>query len=183
MSFGGLYMASNPLNPNPSLVSLNQGLRGVTASAAPSPFEPARTIGSSVIGTDLTILGQNITIISKNQLQIDGDIRGDVTGKQVTISADGSVIGTVSAEKIEVHGGVRGAIRAATVALHPSARVEAEIVHLKLSIAEGAQVEGNLKKSKTEAELVPNLDVSSYVGGETAEPEIDLAALSGSDQS
>lgn len=173
-------MASNPLNPNPSLVSLNQGLRG---NAAPSPFEPARSVGSSVIGTDLTILGQNITIISKNQLQIDGDIRGDVTGKQVTISADGSVIGTVSAEKIEVHGGVRGAIRAATVALHPSARVEAEIVHLRLSIAEGAQVEGNLKKSKTEAELVPNLDVSSYLGSDHAEPEIDLAGLSSSDQS
>lgn len=183
MSFGGLSMASNPLNPNPSLVSLNQGLRGSAASSTPSPFEPARTIGSSVIGTDLTILGQNITIISKNQLQIDGDIRGDVTGKQVTISADGSVIGTVSAEKIEVHGGVRGAIRAATVSLHPSARVDAEIVHLRLSIAEGAQVEGMLKKSKTEAELVPNLDASTYLDRTSAEPEIDLASLSSSEQS
>jgi cytoskeletal protein CcmA (bactofilin family) len=176
-------MASNSLSPNPSLVTLGQGLRGSAAPAASSPFEPARTIGSSVIGTDLTILGQNITIISKNQLQSDGDIRGDVTGKQVTISADGSVIGTVSAEKIEVHGGVRGAIRAATVALHPSARVEAEIVHLRLSIAEGAQVEGSLKKSKSEAELVPNLDVSSYVDNTGAEPEIDLASLSGAEQS
>jgi cytoskeletal protein CcmA (bactofilin family) len=158
-------------------MSLHPSSARSPASAAPSPFEPARTVGSSVIGSDLTILGQNITIISKNQLQIDGDIRGDVTGKQVTISSDGSVIGTVSAEKIEVHGGVRGAIRAATVTLHPSAQVDAEILHVKLSIAEGAQVEGMLRKSKNESELVPNLDASTYVTKSGSEPAIDLSDL------
>lgn len=155
-------MAASPFSPNPSSTSLKQG-SGRSPDAAPSsPFEAARTIGSSVIGTDLTILGQNITIISKNQLQIDGDIRGDVTGKKVTISAEGSVIGTVSAESIEVHGGVRGAIRAAAVLLYPSSKVDAEILHLTVSIAEGAQVEGLLRKSKDANELIPNLDASSY---------------------
>jgi hypothetical protein len=82
------------------------------ASGRPSPFGAATTLGASVIGTDLTILGEKITIISQNRLQIDGDVRGDVNGKQVIIGEDGSVIGTVSAETIEVRGGVRGAIRA-----------------------------------------------------------------------
>jgi cytoskeletal protein CcmA (bactofilin family) len=119
-------------------------------------------MGTSVIGSDLTILGREITIISQNRLQIDGDIHGDVCGKQVTISADGSVVGTVSAERIEVHGGVRGAIRAASVVVHPSAQIDAEILHQTLSIAEGAQVEGRLRKSRDENELKPNLDASSY---------------------
>jgi cytoskeletal protein CcmA (bactofilin family) len=133
------------------------GLRPVAANPT-NPFGPASAMGTSVIGTDLTILGQNISIISQNRLQIDGDVRGDVLGREVNISPDGSVIGTISAERIDVHGGVKGAIRAATVVLHPSAQVDAEIVHKTLTISEGAEVEGSLRKSKDERELVPNLD-------------------------
>lgn len=173
----GVSMAGASVNPNPSLMTLHPATGRTTASSSSSPFEPARSVGSSVIGTDLTILGQNITIISKNQLQIDGDIRGDVTGKQVTISAEGSVIGTVSAERIEVHGGVRGAIRASTVTLHPSAQVDAEILHIRLAIAEGAQVEGMLRKSKNESELVPNLDASTYLDKSGAAQTLDLSDL------
>jgi cytoskeletal protein CcmA (bactofilin family) len=118
--------------------------------------------GVSVIGTDLAILGERITIISQNRLQIDGDIRGDVSGKQVTIGPEGSVIGTVSAERIEVHGGVRGAIRAQSVQLHPSAHVDGEILHQTLTISEGAQFEGQVRRSRDGTELVPNLDANSY---------------------
>lgn len=130
----------------------------------PSPFDPAqnRAQGTSVIGTDLTILGERLTIISESRLQIDGDIRGDVTGRQVTIGREGSVVGTVSAEEIEVLGGVRGAIRAQSVALHPTSQVEGEIVHQKLTIAEGAQFDGNVRRARDGAELVPDLDPNSY---------------------
>ena len=98
-----------------------------TPTGRVDPFSSAQVMGTSVIGTDLTILGDKITIISQNRLQIDGDIRGDVNGRQVVIGEDGSVIGTVSAEAIEVRGGVRGAIRAANVTLHPTAQVDGEI--------------------------------------------------------
>jgi len=156
-------MTASPLPmQNSNLVSMGQGPARASGATASSPFGPASTMGTSVIGTDLTILGREITIISQNRLQIDGDIHGDVCGKQITISADGSVVGTVSAEKIEVHGGVRGAIRAASVVVYPSAEVDAEILHGTLSIAEGAQVEGRLRKSKDESELRPNLDATSY---------------------
>jgi cytoskeletal protein CcmA (bactofilin family) len=127
-----------------------------------SPFGAASTMGSSVIGTDLTILGDKITIISQNKLQIDGDVRGDVTGKQVVIGEDGSVIGTVCAEQIEVRGGVRGAIRAATVVLHPTSEVEGDIFHQTLSISEGAQFDGRVRRAKDASEITPNLDVASY---------------------
>ena len=140
---------------------------------AHSPFEPAsdRAMGTSVIGTDLTILGDKITIISQNRLQIDGDVRGDVTGKQVTIGVDGSVIGTVSAEKIEVFGGVNGAIRAQSVALHPSSQVEGEIVHQTLSISEGAQFDGRVRRAKDAGELSPNLDPNTYGSYTAHEPQ------------
>jgi cytoskeletal protein CcmA (bactofilin family) len=164
--FEGVPFMANPQPAqNFNMMSMGSGLRTAPPTppvGAKSPFGPASTMGVSVIGTDLTILGQNIAIISQNKLQIDGDVRGDVVGKEVTISSEGSVIGTVAAERIEVHGGVNGAIRAAVVIVHPTAQVDADILHRSLSVAEGAQLEGSLRKSKDERELVPNLDASSY---------------------
>ncbi len=127
-----------------------------------SPFGAASTMGQSMIGTDLTILGEKITIISQNKLQIDGDIRGDVHGKQIVIGEDGSVVGTVCAEQIEVRGGVRGAIKAQTVMLHPTSVVEGDIFHQSLSIAEGAQFDGRVRRAKDAAEIKPNLDVNAH---------------------
>lgn len=115
-------------------------------------------MGDSVIGTDLTILGEKITIISQNKLQIDGDVRGDVNGRQVVIGEDGSVVGTVSADVIEVRGGVRGAIKATTVTLHPTAQVDGEIMHQTLAISEGAQFDGRVRRAKDPNELKPVLD-------------------------
>lgn len=129
-----------------------------------SPFGAAVNVaqGQSVIGTDLTILGDKITIISQNKLQIDGDVRGDVNGKQIVIGEEGSVIGTVCAEQIEVRGGVRGAIKAQNVMLHPTSVVEGDIFHQTLSISEGAQFDGRVRRAKDPAEITPNLDPNSY---------------------
>ena len=139
----------------------------VPPSIPASPFGPASKIGTSVIGTDLTILGQNIVILSQNRLQIDGDIHGDVAGKEVIISAEGSVVGTVSAERIEVYGGVKGAIRAPSVTLHASAEVDADILHRSLKIDEGAKVDGRMRHPRDESELRPNLDPAAYASSQS----------------
>ena len=129
--------------------------------AAPSPFEPSASAasGTSVIGTDLTILGDRITIISKNKLQVDGD------GKHVVITEEGSVVGMVSAETIEVRGGVRGSIRAVSVKLQSSAQVQGDITHQKLAIAEGAEFDGSVRLSKDASELMPVLDPEAIERG------------------
>jgi len=124
--------------------------------------DPAATKGTSVIGDDLTILGERITIISQNKLEVSGQIHGDVHGKQVVIGKDGSVIGTVCAEKIEVSGEVRGSIRALTVALYESARVDADIMHQTLSISEGAEFDGGVKRAKETSEVTPVLDAEAF---------------------
>ncbi|MGI9405077.1 MAG: bactofilin family protein [Hyphomicrobiaceae bacterium] len=123
-----------------------------------SPFEAASELSGTVIGTDLTILGDKITIISQKSLRIDGDIRGDVAGKDVTIGPEGSVVGTISSEIVDIHGGVRGAVRASSVMLQPTAQVNGEIIHRTLVISEGAEFEGQVNRPKDEAELIPNLD-------------------------
>ena len=85
-------------------------------------------------------------------------MRGNVHGKQVVITEEGSVVGMVCAEAIEVRGGVRGSIRAVTVKLLASAQVEGDITHQKLSIAEGAEFDGRIKLSRDIDELMPVLD-------------------------
>ena len=124
-----------------------------------SPFAPAAgaETGTSVIGTDLTLLGDRVTVISKNKLQVDGDIRGNVHGRHV-ITEEGSVVGMVSAETIEVRGGVRGSIRAVSVKLHASAEVQGDITHQKLAIAESAEFDGSVRLTKDASELMPVLD-------------------------
>ena len=146
--------------PQPGLPHTNGNGTAPAARSGPSAFEPSAKAetGTSVIGTDLTILGDRITIISKNKLQVDGDVRGNVHGKHVVITQEGSVVGMVSAETIEVHGGVRGGIRAVSVKLQATAQVEGDIAHQKLAIAEGAEFDGSIRKVKDAKELMPELD-------------------------
>jgi cytoskeletal protein CcmA (bactofilin family) len=149
--------------PKPGPGPARSGLTGLASSRTDiSSTETAN--GVSVIGNDLTILGEKITIISKNKLQVDGHVRGDVHGKQVTISKGGSVTGQVCAERIEVRGGVRGAIRAITVTLYDSAKVDGDIMHQKLSIAEGAEFDGNVRRVDDPNALMPVLDAEAIAG-------------------
>jgi cytoskeletal protein CcmA (bactofilin family) len=149
--------------PKPPPVPAGSAPQG-PASAWPEgfPVDPTASTGTSVIGNDLIILGERITIISQNKLQIDGHVHGDVHGKQVMISKDGSVSGKVCAETIEVCDGVRGSIRALTVALHETAKVEADIMHQTLSISEGAQFNGRVQRAKDTSELMPILDAEAF---------------------
>jgi cytoskeletal protein CcmA (bactofilin family) len=141
----------------------------------PSSFEPvastATMAGTSVIGNDLTLLGEKITIISQNKLQVDGHVRGNVHGKQVLITEQGSVVGMVCAEKIEVRGAVRGSIRAVSVTLHSTAQVEGDIMHQTLGISEGAKFDGRVRRSNDTAELMPVLDPEAIASAEYSSSE------------
>lgn len=174
-------MFSVDSNPKSDLnhAKLGPARGGGAASPAPRPgassFEPtastATTAGISVIGNDLTLLGEKITIISQNKLQVDGHVRGNVHGKQVLITEQGSVVGMVCAEKIEVRGGVRGSIRAVSVTLHSTAQVEGDIMHQTLAIFEGAKFDGRVRRSGDTAELMPVLDPEAIASAEhTREP-------------
>ncbi|MEE9359415.1 MAG: polymer-forming cytoskeletal protein, partial [Hyphomicrobium sp.] len=97
-----------------------------------------------------------------NKIQVDGHVHGDVHDKQVVISKDGSVTGKVCAEKIDVRGGVTGSIRALTVALHETAKVDGDIVHQTLSISEGAEFDGRVQRTKDKDDLIPVLDAEAF---------------------
>ena len=119
---------------------------------------------ASVIGRDLVIMGQQIVIVTQGILQVDGEVRGDLMGKEVIIGEHGRVTGTVAAETVQVRGTVTGAIRGLTVTLLPSAKVEGEIHHQSLAITEGATFDGRVRRPKDASELQPILDPAHYAG-------------------
>lgn len=129
-------------------------------SESPLPFGVIATSGRSTIGNDLTIIGQGVRIVSQGRLQIDGAIFGDITCSDLTIGPQGTVTGTVSATRVNVFGCVKGEIRAMTLVLHPTAQVQADIVHQTVEIAEGAHFDGRVRRCRDVAELKPNFDVA-----------------------
>lgn len=115
-----------------------------------------------MIGPDLTIVGERITIISQNTLMVDGIIRGDINGKDVVVGPGGHVTGTITAQSVDVRGAVHGAIKGLAVTLQPSAKVDGDIHHQTLSIAEGAEFDGRVRRPKDISELTPVLDPSAF---------------------
>jgi len=118
--------------------------------------------GVSIIGADLVILGDKITVISRARLLVDGEVRGDINGREVIIGQSGKVTGTVAAHSIEVHGRVNGAVKAQSVTLHPTAHVDGDIHNQVLRIAEGAVFDGRVRRAKTAEELIPVLDPAAF---------------------
>jgi cytoskeletal protein CcmA (bactofilin family) len=117
--------------------------------------------GKSVISNDLKIIGQGLKIISRGTLQVDGEVEGDVAGAEIIIGEQGKVTGTVAAERVIVRGRTSGVIRAMTVALQASARVEGDIHHMSLAIEEGAEFDGRCLRPANTKELQPDLDEHS----------------------
>jgi len=116
--------------------------------------------GKSVISNDLKIIGQDLKIISRGTLQVDGEVEGDVGGAEIIIGEQGKVTGTVAAERVIVRGRISGVIRAMTVALQSSARVEGDIHHMSLAIEQGAEFDGRCRRPANASEL--QLDLGAH---------------------
>jgi cytoskeletal protein CcmA (bactofilin family) len=134
---------------------------GAEARTMPPPVSQAGASGQprSIIGNDLTIVGQGLRIISKGILQVDGDVTGDVVGSEVIIGEKGRVTGVVSGEAVIVRGEVAGTIRGMKVVLQAGARVEGDVHHQTLAVEQGAFLDGRVRRPQDVNELRPVLDV------------------------
>ena len=101
--------------------------------------------GSSVIGPDLVITGN---LQSNGDVEIDGEIQGDVQATRITVGDKARITGTLMAEDVVVRGTVMGAIKGARVILQAASRVEGDVYHKSLSIEEGAYFEGKSRRSE-----------------------------------
>lgn len=120
--------------------------------AAQPPMPPRATVGRpaeraapSIIGPDLTIMGN---LLSAGEVQVDGEVQGDLHGTHVVIGEKARITGGIIAQEIVVRGHVMGSIRGNKVMLQASSHVEGDVHHKTLSIEQGAYFEGKSRRSE-----------------------------------
>jgi cytoskeletal protein CcmA (bactofilin family) len=104
---------------------------------------PTRSGIASIIANGVKITG---TIEADGaELQVDGEIEGNVRGGSVTVGDTGMIKGDMVSESVTVHGRVEGSVRARKVILARNAHVLGDIVHQSLSVEMGAVFEGQCR--------------------------------------
>ncbi|HEY2068647.1 MAG TPA: polymer-forming cytoskeletal protein [Rhizomicrobium sp.] len=114
---------------------------------APQTSIPARPVSTlatptSVISKALKITGQ---LESSENIQIDGQIEGDVKGVSVKVGQGARVKGTVSGEEVELSGTVEGKIEAKKVVLTGTAHMSGDVIHQDIRIESGAFIDGHCR--------------------------------------
>jgi cytoskeletal protein CcmA (bactofilin family) len=101
--------------------------------------------GPSIISADVKMVG---SIVSQGEIDINGQIEGDVRASALTIGETGAVKGEVIAESVTVRGTVEGRIRGRKVQLCTGAKVRGDIFHASLAIEPNAIFEGAVKHAQ-----------------------------------
>jgi len=99
----------------------------------------------SVIGPDLTIMGN---LISSGEVQVDGEVQGDLYGTHIVIGEKARITGAVNAEEVVVRGHVMGSVRGRKVMLQATSHLEGDVHHQQLAIEQGAFFEGRSRRSE-----------------------------------
>jgi len=127
-----------------------------TPTLVPEPLEPKRPMAAaypmqsvvsaapraSVISKAMKITGQ---LESTEDIQIDGEVDGDVRALSVKVGSNAKVKGAVYGDEVEVAGTVDGKIEAKKVLLTSTARMSGDIVHQEIAIHSGAFIDGHCK--------------------------------------
>jgi cytoskeletal protein CcmA (bactofilin family) len=112
--------------------------------ASKSLGQSASKMVPSIIGEDLTIKG-NVT--SKGEIQVDGEIEGDIRCSSLLLGDKSQVRGGVAAEDVIVRGHIAGSITGLRITLQAQSHVEGDIVAQSLAIEQGAYFEGKSRRS------------------------------------
>jgi cytoskeletal protein CcmA (bactofilin family) len=101
---------------------------------------------ASRAGAGLSLILQNISVEggvrSKNDLQVDGMVKGEVSVRTLTVGESGHVDGVIAADFVEIRGRVTGSVSAKQVRLYAGAHVLGDICHEQLILESGVDFQG-----------------------------------------
>ena len=117
------------------------------ANTPKEPQEPRSPAPPSILSADLTMTGN---LESLGEIQIDGQVQGDIKAQNLLVGEKADVRGEIVDETVRVHGRVEGQIRARLVSLAKSAHVVGDILHHELAIEQGAFLEGNCRRIESD---------------------------------
>jgi cytoskeletal protein CcmA (bactofilin family) len=107
-------------------------------SITPKPKPPA-----SVLSSDLHIKGN---LKTTGDIQIEGQVDGDIRAHLLTIGEGATVKGELIADDVVINGRIIGRVRGLKVRLTSTARVEGDIIHKTIAIESGAHFEGSVQR-------------------------------------
>jgi cytoskeletal protein CcmA (bactofilin family) len=150
----------------------------------PDPVQPRRQPGrpgiASIIASGVKITG---TVVADGaEIQVDGEIEGNVRGGSLTVGDTGMVKGDVISESVTIHGRVEGSVRSRKVVLARNAHVVGDIVHQSLSVEMGAVFEGQCKYLQdplAQTGVAPQSAERPYSGGMFGEANSDRVIVTG----
>jgi cytoskeletal protein CcmA (bactofilin family) len=112
------------------------------SSKSTRPDQPTRPDGTqpsrgvpSIISPDLRITGD---LVCAGDIQIDGWIEGNVTGRHIHLGENAMVSGSLMGELVRISGTVSGEVRADNVVLEKTARVTGDILEGRCKRIEAA---------------------------------------------
>lgn len=111
-----------------------------TSQRRPMTGRPAM---ASIISNGVRIVGS--LEADGAEIQIDGEVEGNIRGGSLTVGDTGMVKGDIVSESVTIHGRVEGSVRARKVMLARNAHVQGDIVHQSLSVEMGAVFEGQCR--------------------------------------
>jgi cytoskeletal protein CcmA (bactofilin family) len=137
-------------------------------SYAPKPpaFKGPDRMAPSIIGEDLTVTGN---VLSRGEVQVDGQIQGDVHCSSLIVGEKAQITGGIVAEDVVVRGRVMGSVRGNRVTLQASSHVEGDVFHKSLAIEQGAFFEGKSRRSEDPIATAPRLEGMNTQPSQAAE--------------
>lgn len=108
----------------------------------------ARRLSRSSTGAPVpSIISENTRlkgdIISEGIVHIDGQIEGDISCDELIIGIKGAVIGSVSANNLQLYGLLNGKASADNLFIAKSAKLVGDATHNTIAIEPGAYVDGH----------------------------------------
>jgi cytoskeletal protein CcmA (bactofilin family) len=133
--------------------------------------QPISTGGApsvSVISKAMKITGQ---IESTEDIQIEGEVDGDVRAISVSVGANAKIKGTVRGDQVQISGSVDGKVEAKKVVLTRTARMAGDVIHQDITIESGAFIDGHCRPEygKTASPSVKPVAASKPSSVEAAE--------------
>ena len=129
----------------PPLPDMPQAPQAPQAAQTPSP-QPRQPAPQQASGRNLSTLSADLrfegNVSGSGDLQVDGQIKGDVKVGRLIVGETGAIEGGVNADYVEVRGRIVGAVSGKQVKLISTAYVDGDITAEQLSIDIGAYFQG-----------------------------------------
>jgi cytoskeletal protein CcmA (bactofilin family) len=127
---------ATPAGPAPTGTAVGQ-------AADYRPQAPKAKPPASILSSDLHIKGN---LRTTGDIQIEGQIEGDIRAHLLTVGEGATVKGELVADDVVINGRIIGRVRGLKVRLTSTARVEGDIIHKTIAIESGAHFEGSVQR-------------------------------------